>query len=187
MRGIATHDPDFERNLPWEMTRMKRKLLWLVLAFALAAQGAVPSAATPYAIELKPEQQEAQAAHLTAELLARYHYKAQPLNEALSGKIFDQYLKTLDPEKLFFIQSDVDRLSVHRNRLGDAILKEDLSAPFAIFNVYEQRAVERFVDARALLQQGFDFAAVESYQYARDKQRGVQYQPKWVHYSTLQQ
>ena len=149
---------------------MKRKLLWLVLAFALAAQGAVPSAATPYAIELKPEQQEAQAAHLTAELLARYHYKAQPLNEALSGKIFDQYLKTLDPEKLFFIQSDVDRLSLHRNRLGDAILKEDLTAPFAIFNLYEQRAVERFVDARALLQQGFDFAAVESYQYARDKQ-----------------
>ena len=152
------------------MTAMKKKLLWLVLALALAARGAVPSAASPYAPELKPEQQEAQAAHLPAELLSRYHYKAQPLNEALSAKIFDQYLKTLDPEKLFFIQSDVDRLSVHRNRLGDAILKEDLSVPFAIFNLYEQRAAERFVYARTLLQQGFDFAALESYQYARDKQ-----------------
>ena len=34
-----------------------------------------------------------------------------PLDEALSAKIFDQYLKSLDAEKLFFVQADIDRLS----------------------------------------------------------------------------
>jgi len=148
---------------------MKQKLLWIVFALATAAQGASLDAGTPYPPELKPVLQEAQAAHLTAELLARYHYKGMPLDDALSEKIFDQYLKSLDSEKLFFVQADIDQLSGDRTKLGDAILKEDLTVPFAIFNLYEYRAAERFAYARTLLKKGFDFQQNESYQYAREK------------------
>src|SRR5450759_146573 len=148
---------------------MKQKLLWIVFALATAAQGASLDAGTPYPPELKPVLQEAQAAHLTAELLARYHYKGMPLDNALSEKIFDQYLKSLDSEKLFFVQADIDQLSGDRTKLGDAILKEDLTVPFAIFNLYEYRAAERFAYARTLLKKGFDFQQNESYQYAREK------------------
>src|SRR5512140_2378118 len=115
---------------------MKLRLLWIVFAFATAAQGASPDAGTPYPPPLKPAQQEAQAAHLAAELLARYHYKGVPLDDAFSAKIFDQYLKSLDSEKMFFVQADIDRLSRDRTKLADAILKEDLAVPFAIFNLY---------------------------------------------------
>ena len=149
---------------------MKFKLLWIALAFATAAQGASLDGGVSYPPELKPAQQEAQAAHLAAELLARYHYKGVALNDELSGKIFDQYLKSLDSEKLFFVQADIERLSGDRTRLGDAILKEDLRVPFAIFNLYERRVAERFAYARALLKAGFDFEQSESYQYAREKE-----------------
>jgi carboxyl-terminal processing protease len=150
---------------------MKQKLLWIVIfALATVAQGASLDAGTPYPPELKPVPQEAQAAHLAAELLARYHYKGMPLDDALSAKIFDQYLKSLDSEKLFFIQADIDRLSRDRTKLGDAILKEDLTVPFAIFNLYEHRAAERFAYARTLLKKGFDFQQNESYQFAREKE-----------------
>jgi carboxyl-terminal processing protease len=149
---------------------MKQKLLWLFLALATAAQGAALDAGAPYAPELKPVQQQAQAARLAAELLARYHYKRMQLDDALSEKIFDQYLKSLDPEKLFFVQADVDQLSGDRTRLGNAILNEDLGVPFAIFNLYERRAVERFAYARTLLKKGFDFRTNESYQYEREKE-----------------
>ena len=149
---------------------MKHILLWIILALATAAQGASLDAGKPYPPELKPVQQEAQAAHLAAEMLARYHYKGKPLDGALSEKIFDRYLKSLDSEKVFFVQADIDHLSRDRTRLGDAILKEDLSVPFAIFNFYEHRAAERFAYARTLLKQGFDFQQNESYQYAREKE-----------------
>jgi len=149
---------------------MRQKLLWIVLALATAAQGATLAAGTPYPPELKPAQQEAQAAHLAAEVLARYHYKGVLLNDALSEKIFDQYLKSLDSEKVFFVQADIDRFSGVRTRLGDAILKEDLSVPFAIFNLYERRASERYGYARTLLTTGFDFQQDESYQYSREKE-----------------
>jgi carboxyl-terminal processing protease len=149
---------------------MKQKLLWIVFVLATAAQGTSLAAGTLYPPELKSLQQEGQAAHLAAEMLARYHYKGMPLDDALSAKIFDQYLKSLDSEKLFFVQADIDRLSGDRTKLGDAILKEDLSVPFAIFNLYQQRAAERFAYARTLLKTGFDFQKSESYQYAREKE-----------------
>lgn len=149
---------------------MKQKLLWLLLALAMAAQGAALDTGTTYAPELKPEQQEARAAHMAAEILSRYHYKAVPLDDAMSGKIFDQYLKSLDPEKLFFVQADVDQLAADRGKLGSAILKEDLAIPFAMFNLYQHRATDRFTYARSLLEKGFDFQKNESYQYARAKE-----------------
>ena len=149
---------------------MKQKLLWLIFVVVTSAQGAALDAAGPYPPELKPARQEAQAARLAAEVLARYHYKGMPLDAVLSEKIFDQYLKSLDSEKLFFVQADIDQLSAYRTKLGDAILKEDLSGPFAIFNLYEHRAAERFAYARTLLKKGFDFQRDESYQYAREKE-----------------
>ena len=149
---------------------LKFGLLWIVLAIATAAQGAALDTGVVYPPELKPAQQEAQAAHLAAEVLARYHYKGAPLNDAFSAKIFDQYLKALDFEKLFFVQADIERISGDRTRLGDAILKEDLSVPFAMFNLYEHRVAERFAYARSLLKTGFDFQQHESYQYAREKE-----------------
>ena len=149
---------------------MKQKLLWIVFALATAAQGASLDAGVPYPPELKPAQQEAKVARLAAELLARYHYKRMPLDGALSEKIFDRYLKSLDSEKLFFVQADIDQFSGDRTKLGDAILKEDLSVPFAIFNLYEHRMAERFAYARTLLKKGFDFQQNESYQYTREKE-----------------
>ena len=141
---------------------MKQKLLWLVLALAAALQAAAVNAEVSCPPALKPVAQEAKAAHLAAELLTRYHYKATPLDDALSSKVFDQYLKALDPEKLHFLQSGIDRLGVDRTRLDDAILTEDLRAPFEIFNQYECRAAERLTFARSLLQKGFNFQQDES-------------------------
>ena len=149
---------------------MGQKLIRWMLAVAAAMPLAKADAQLAYPPLLTPAAQEAKAARLAADLLSRYHYKAVPLDDALSGKVFDQYLKSLDPEKLYFLQSDVDRLAVDRNRLDDAILTEDLRAPFAIFNLYERRAVERMAFARSLLPKGFDFERDETLMIDRKDQ-----------------
>ena len=148
---------------------MKRTFLWFILFLATIAQAATLDPAAPLP-ELKPAPQEAQAARLTAELLGRYHYKKVPIDDALSQKIFDKYLKSLDPEKLFFVQADIDGFSRDRTRLGTALMQRDLSVPFAMFNLYEQRAAERFAYARTLLKTGFDFQANETFQTSREKE-----------------
>jgi carboxyl-terminal processing protease len=155
-------------------SRIEHAALRIALALAVvlptaahAAQTDAPGANPP---DLKWTVQDAKAAHVTAQVLARFHYKPTPLDETLSAKVFDQYLKSLDSEKLLFVQDDIDRLSVHRTRLGEGIMKEDLGVPFAMFNLYRQRAVERFSYARSLLKKGFDFHANEHYQFAREKE-----------------
>ena len=149
---------------------MKKTLLWTLLAFVTATQAASLDATMPQ--QLSPLQQQSQAAHLSAEVLTRYHYQPIVLDDAMSEKIFDRYLKSLDPEKIFFVQADIDRFAKVRTQLDDAILKENLNTPFAIFDLYQQRIATRFVYARTLLKQGFDFEQKESYQYEREKASG---------------
>ena len=139
---------------------MKQKLLGLLFAFVTVAHGAV----------LTPDANDAKAAHLATELLSRYHYKAAPVDESLSGRIFDQYLKALDPEKLYFVQADIDQFEGARNKLGVEMQNGELGRPFAIFNLYTKRATERFTYARSLLKKGFNFDKAETYQFSRDKQ-----------------
>ncbi|MEO6015904.1 MAG: carboxy terminal-processing peptidase [Polaromonas sp.] len=141
---------------------MKKNLLLILLALSAVAQAAVPNAELACPPAIKPVVLEARTARLTAELLTRYHYQRIPLNDALSSQIFDQYLKALDPEKFYFLQSDIDRFGAERTRLDDAILTEDLHAPFDMFNVYECRAAEQLTYARSLLQSGFDFQSDET-------------------------
>ena len=111
---------------------------------------------------------EAQAAQLSARFLTRFHYDAQPLDDAMSARIYKAYFKLLDSEKVFFTQADMAKFAPLKTQLDDAIWNQDLSAPFSIFNLYVQRAVERMTYARGLLKQGFDFSADESYTFDRD-------------------
>jgi len=116
---------------------------------------------------LAPTATEAEAAQLSARFLTRFHYDAQPLDDAMSARIYKDYLKLLDSEKVFFTQADLATFAPLETRFDDAIWNQDLSGPFAVFNLYLQRAVDRMTYARGLLAKGFDFSADESYTFDR--------------------
>ncbi len=141
-------------------------LLFVFLGFVSSAQ-ALEAGSPPV---LAPEDEQAKAAHLSAQVLTYYHYKKAPLDDVLSAKIIDRYIELLDPERFFFLRSDIDQFMTNRDKIDDAIFSGDLSIPFAIFNVYEQRYVERLTYARELLKQGFDFSQNEEFTLIRDKE-----------------
>jgi len=149
---------------------MYKKLMWLLWVFASAVQANAPDFEAQSIPSLRPSQQQALAAHLTARIIGEHHYKPVALDDSLSEKIFDSYLKALDPERMFFLQADIDPWKDARTQLDDAVLTDNLELPFAIFNLYAKRAAERFSYARALLPKGFDFQQKESYQYLREKE-----------------
>jgi carboxyl-terminal processing protease len=149
---------------------MKNQVMIAALALALSAQaGAAPTEKIAPPTPMKPQAEQTQAALWASRVLSRYHYKAVPLDDAMSEKIFDRYFKSLDAEKLFFVQSDIDQYAGVRTRLDDAIANENLSAPFAIYNLYQQRFDQRIAYARELLKGKFDFSVDESYQVDREK------------------
>jgi len=161
---------------------MKKQMLIAALACTMTAHLAAaqpeqaqkaqpatpPSGATP-APQMKPQAAQTQAALWASRVLARYHYKAMPLDDALSEKIFDRYFKSLDSEKLYFVQADIDRFAPMRAKLDDAINNENLTLPFDVYNLYTQRFAERMAYARSLLKGKFDFTSDETVQLDREK------------------
>ncbi len=144
--------------------RIKYSFLGILLAIAptahALAMGAVPV--------LAPQKQQEQAAQLSAQFLTRYSYRPVALDDSLSVKIMDRFIKSLDPDRMIFLQSDINTFMADSTKIDDAIKTEDLKLPFSIFNLYEQRIVDRMTYARDLLKKGFDFTAQEDYALVRD-------------------
>ncbi|MBX4997065.1 carboxy terminal-processing peptidase [Rhizobium lentis] len=144
------------------------RIAYVILgAFLALAPSAYAEVASPPA--LKPLTRQAQAAELSAQFLSRYSYKPVPLDDALSARVMDGFIKSLDPDRMLFLQADIDTFMAHRSEIDDAIERQDLKIPFAIFNAYQDRVVDRMTYARSLLKQGFDFSGKEDYAVLRDK------------------
>src|SRR6187402_1023429 len=120
-------------------------------------------------LPLKPTAAEAQASQLSARFLTRFHYQAQPLDDAMSAKIYKAYFDALDSEKVFFTQEDMDKFAPLKTQFDDAIWNQDLTGPFSVFNLYVTRAVDRMNYARGLLKKGFDFSGNDSFNFDRKK------------------
>ena len=136
-------------------------------AFLAFVQSAYAEVAPPPVLE--PLKQQAQAAQLSAKFLTRFSYKPVQLDDALSARIMDRFIESLDPDRVLFLQADIDSFMSDRSEIDDAIKQKDLKIPFEIFNVYGKRVVDRMNYARDLLKQDFDFSTQENYPVLRDK------------------
>jgi len=99
---------------------------------------------------------------------SRYAYRPRALDDALSQEVLTEYLKALDPAKVFFTAQDVAGFqAAYANRLDDAIKSGQVDPAWAIFSVYRQRVDERTAFARKQLKGDFDFSKDERYEYDR--------------------
>lgn len=114
---------------------------------------------------------QATAAKLAYGLLSnsRYPYRPRALDDALSVEVFDKYLESLDPSKLFFTAADVKGFDQWRLRFDDAIKAGDVQPAIAIFTLYRTRVEERAAYARSLLKQDiFTFEGSDRWEYDRE-------------------
>ncbi len=135
--------------------RYPRKFLGLALvSLALVFAGGFTSSTQPRAAytELAPTQQESAAAIDVAKDLVHYSYLHPSLDARFSSKVFDRYLKDLDPSHSYFYASDIKEFEPLRNTLGSALTHGDLHAAFFIYNRFQQRMTERLNFELALLQ-----------------------------------
>ena len=91
-------------------------------------------------------------------VLTRYHYKKFVLNDSLSSLIFERYLKSLDPSRLYFISSDIKKFDKFRYKIDDYLLDGNLNLAYEVFNFYRNRVTERINHVSKLLKNEFDFS-----------------------------
>ena len=124
-------------------TAFTRNIVKPFLLTLLLATYGVNTLALP-ALKQTPEQEKAAIEVVTQ--LHKKHYRDQELDDALSARFLDDYLKALDPAKNYFLQGDIDEFEKSRKKFDDYLKKGDLSQGFAIFNRYNER-VEKRLDA----------------------------------------
>lgn len=149
------------------MNHRYRLLLLLALAPILMASSYAETPLPKPSAGLSPTEDLGNAALWATRFLTRFHYKRVPLDDAMSGRILDRYLKSLDSEKMIFLASDIAEFGKYRTLLDDAIFDQDLHAPFDMYARFVTRMQERSAYARSLLDAGFQFDVDENWDFER--------------------
>jgi carboxyl-terminal processing protease len=165
-----------------EISTVKRyffvALLLLAAGTALAAVDSdqallpEPGQAVPLepdqSLRLEPGMDQRYASNIATRFLTNYHYKRTRLDDELSSHIFDSYLELLDPNRIYFLRSDVETFERYRLGMDDALRHSDLQSAYEVFNVYRDRVQQRVDYARKRVKEPFDFTVDEYYQFDRE-------------------
>ena len=148
-----------------------KKLSVLATAFILAfgVNASPDKKSEPLVLPtIAQDAQHATASKRITALFTRGHYTQVQLDDTLSSKMFDTYLKNLDYYRNVLTKADIKAFEQYREQFDDGINKGNLSFAFDMFNLTLQRRSERFEYALQLLDKGFDFTKTDEYQYDRE-------------------
>jgi carboxyl-terminal processing protease len=126
------------------------------------------------------------------QLLRSQHMSKHPLDNEISHRFLDRYLKMLDPMKLYFQQNDIDGFKLRQDDLDDLTRKGDVSFAYQVFSVFLQRVDESVKLADDILKEPLDFTVdeemitdPESTHYARNNAEARDFWRKRIKYDLL--
>jgi carboxyl-terminal processing protease len=102
-------------------------------------------------------------------LLKAEHLLRHPLDDEISTRWLDQFLKTLDPMKVYFTQADVDEFMRQKNQLDDQAKRGDVSFAYTVYKRLLERIDHRVKLVDELLPQSPDFTIDEELVIDPDK------------------
>lgn len=139
---------------------MKSKMMIRIL-IALAV---LTGASTFFASQEESYTPEKEQVILESVLLALTQAHLQPvdINDAFSQRVFDEFLVALDSRKRFFIQEDIDALSVYKSDLDDMLQQSDLTFFDMVVELTDTKIKESQAYYQEFLAQPFDFSQEES-------------------------
>ena len=132
---------------------MKRALSRFCCAGCIALAGLIP-----LSLFARSSVEPGQVAISVARWLEQGHYTREKLDEKMSARFLQTYLTTLDYNKLYFTQKDVDEFeSRYASTLGDSVLRGDLAPAREIFARFKQRVEDRVAKNKKLTQKKYTF------------------------------
>lgn len=94
-------------------------------------------------------------------VMDRQHLSKHRLDDEMSERAFKRLLDTLDPQKIYFLQSDVDGFSDAQTKLDDYALRGEMDIAIEMFQVFLKRVDERIDMAHKFIDKEHDFSAEE--------------------------
>jgi len=142
---------------------MKRALSGICCAGLIALTGFVP-----LSLFARSSVEPGQVAISVARWLEQGHYTREKLDEKMSARFLQTYLTTLDYNKLYFTQKDVDEFQIkYSSTLGDSVLRGDLAPAREIFARFKQRVEDRVAKNKKMAQKKYSFDSARTVEINR--------------------
>ena len=98
---------------------------------------------------------------LVAKMMQSDHLSHHALDDTISSRAFDLFIKALDPTKAYFMKSDIAEFQKWKFQLDDQMQAGDFSAAFNIFNKFLTRVDQRTELALEMIDASHDFTIDE--------------------------
>jgi carboxyl-terminal processing protease len=139
-----------------KLTRPSRAASTLVIGVFLLV------ATTIFAQQLaKPTEEGAHTARVICTMVGKYHINHSEVDDTISPKLFDRFIDLLDPQKLYFVDADIEEFKAQRMLLDDQLKKGDVKFAYDVFARYTDRVRQRVEHAQRLVDLPHDFTADE--------------------------
>ena len=165
-------------------------------SFFLACIGALLLACQSQvsAEELRPTESDRAVTRTVIGMLERKHLLKQDVSRALASQAVDSYLNSVDPLKLYFLQSDIEEFNRRKMDQAEELKEGDIAIAFDIYRRFQLRVAEAEKIWSELLGPGaiFDFTTAEvvvvdskARTCAKDQQVLREQWRLWIKYSLL--
>jgi carboxyl-terminal processing protease len=127
-----------------------RKYLWIVALFIFSIS------------EAKVPEIDANDVTMKAKEIMKSHASQKKLTPVLAQRILNNYLEELDPNKTYFIESDIEQWIHPSEELLNQLIKDYDNSNFEIFeNIHS--ALIKAIERRRFLEQGIDYSKLPSH------------------------
>jgi len=114
-------------------------------------------ATTLVASQLTPKKEDSDIVRMVVQMIERDHMSRHRIDDEISAKLVDKYVKEFDPQKLYFLQSDIDGMAQWNTQLDDQLKVGNLDFAFQTFDLFLKRLDERIEYAQTAIDQTHDF------------------------------
>ena len=110
--------------------------------------------------EQNPDDQK--AAQMVCQLVHRFHISQKKIDDSISKKTLQRYIDSVDPLKLYFIQSDIEAFKKLETKLDDQLVRGDVKFAYLVHQAYLERVRRQVKIAQDYIQVEHDFTTDES-------------------------
>ncbi|MCS6824455.1 MAG: carboxy terminal-processing peptidase [Cytophagaceae bacterium] len=96
--------------------------------------------------------------------LQQYHFAPLPVNDEFSEKLFQSFLNTLDPKRLYFCKEDYLSLSAYSSSLDDELKQKSWNFIPYLTALYKNRLEESKKIIKEVLEEPFTFTSTDKYE-----------------------